>query len=86
MKTDNYTKGVLTVIAVSLLLIVSKEFKLIPSANAAEPQSKFATVPLNQDGSINVRIAADEIVDVQLRGIDEASNLRWEAIKVKTDE
>jgi len=92
MKTDLYTKTILTVIAICLSIIVLKEVSFIPNANASTVDNKtilnknYGFVPLNSDGSINVRLSSDEVIDVRLRGIDEASSLRWEAIKVKIEE
>lgn len=89
MKTDTYTKIVLTVIAICLSIIVLKEVNIFPVAYANAPETKFepsknyGLVPLNEDGSINVRLNYGDVVDVRLRGIDEAPNLRWEAINVK---
>lgn len=85
MKTDNYTKFVLTIIAACLLFLSAKELKIISTANADSVNLKtgYGVVPLNEDGSINVRLQSSGVVDVRLRGIDEATNLSWEAIKVK---
>jgi len=81
MKTDKYTKIVLTVIAFVLTANLIKG-SLTP---AIADGKHYATVPLNPDGSITVKLVQSEVVDVRLRGIDEASNLRWEAIKVKVE-
>ena len=92
MKTDNYTKGVLTLIAFFLMIIAMKGVDLLPTANASNktdniPAFKnYGLIPVNDDGSINVKFNQNQVVDVRLRGIDEASNLRWEAIKVKVQE
>lgn len=89
MKTDVYTKTVLTVIAGCLLALVMKNTSVVTEARAGHPtgfhpaDSNYALVPVNDDGSINVRMANEGVVDVRIRGIDEASNLRWEAINVR---
>jgi hypothetical protein len=89
MKTDTYTKFVLTVIAICLSIIVLKDVGIFPGAYANpserefEQSSNYGLVPLNEDGSINVRINSGNVIDVRLRGIDEASHLRWEAINVR---
>jgi len=91
MKIDNFTKIVLTVIALNLTIISIKNLDIMPKAYANEPakglnlenNSIYGMVPLNEDGSINVKLQYGEVVDVRLRGIDEASSLRWEAIPVK---
>lgn len=82
MKTDIYTKTILTVIAICLVILVGKEVEIIPSAKATDVKEHFRLVPVNPDGSINVKVA--EVVDVQIRGINESS-LPWEAIKVEVE-
>lgn len=71
MKHDLYTKVVLTVIAVCLCLLVLKETELIPKANAAAglpayPALKYGMVPLNEDGSVNVKITNYETMHVEI--------------------
>lgn len=91
MKLDKFTKFVLTVIAVNLSILTVKNLDIIPKVYANEPikhlnitpNVNYGLVPLNEDGSINVKLSYGEVVDVRLRGIDEASNLRWEAIPVE---
>ena len=91
MKTDNFIKVILTIIAINLTILSLTTLDIIPKANAkdATPQkvngSNYGLVPINSDGSINIKLIQDRVIDVRLRGIDEASNLRWEAIKVKSD-
>ncbi len=89
MKTDTYTKSILTIIAISLIFLVMKEFEIIPKAyagsNANLIKSGYGLVPLNSDGSVNVKINQDQVIDVRIRGIDKAALLRWEAIKVEID-
>jgi hypothetical protein len=62
MKTDSYTKAVLTVIAICLLIIVVKQVDIIPTANASTLTSNlknnvnYVLVPLNTDGTIDVNL------------------------------
>lgn len=65
MKTDAYTKSVLTVIALCLVVLVLRGVDLIPraTANAAGPAQTWQTsrpLLVNNDGSINVRITGLE--------------------------
>lgn len=89
MKTDVYTKIVLTIIAICLIVIVLKDVKFFSVVNAnntglkLESSINYSLVPMNEDGSINVKFNNNDVIDVRLRGIDEASNLRWETIKVE---
>jgi len=74
MKTDFYTKTVLTVIAILLAFIAFRNIELIPSAYADEPKlasqnTTYGIVPLNEDGSVNVRISQAEVLKVSLEKI-----------------
>lgn len=91
-KTDKFTKITLGIIAINLTILTLGNINLFPKAYASESENKFldvpnnvnyGLVPLNEDGSINVKIISTDVLDVRLRGIDEASNLRWESIPVK---
>ena len=67
MKTDRYTKTVLTIIAICLTIIVLKQVDIIPSAYAGTPTANlknnmnYGLVPLNADGIIDVNIVSSEI-------------------------
>lgn len=81
MKTDKYTKVVLTIIAVCLTINTVQQLELIPSAYANDSVNdlteinapKFGLVPLNEDGIIDVNIkdisTYDEL-NVNLKGVD----------------
>lgn len=80
MKTDKYTKIVLTVIAVCLTVNTLQSIDLIPKAYANSPDgytapipAGFGLVPVNADGLIDVNIkdisTYDEL-NVNLKGID----------------
>ena len=60
-QVDLYTKVVLTVIAVALIILTIQPYTVSRASSAYD------------------------VVDVRIRGIDEASNLRWEPIKVVCD-
>jgi hypothetical protein len=73
MKTDYYTKAVLTVIAICLTIIVVKQIDIIPNANAETTRPNYNTnmnyglVPVNEDGSINVNIkSTSSTMDVNI--------------------
>lgn len=76
MKTDFYTKTVLTVIAICLTILVLKEVDLIPKAYANEtynglsPNINYGLVPLNSDGSIDVNIKSNsDIINVNIEEV-----------------
>ncbi|MFY9309573.1 MAG: hypothetical protein WAQ28_11050 [Bacteroidia bacterium] len=72
MKTDLYTKSVLTVIAAALLILVFQNVTLVHEAKADKPDfNKFASIPINKDGSINVKLI--EQMDVNLKSVGGSS-------------
>ena len=74
MKSDLYTKSLLTIIAAALIAIVIQNGKsnLINDAKAEKINfNKFATVPVNSDGSINVKVISD--MDVNIHSIGGSS-------------
>lgn len=64
MKTDIYTKAVLTVIAGALTIIAFQQTEIFTKANAGANSPSFATVPVNADGSINVKFTETMKVNV----------------------
>jgi len=77
MKVDVYTKSVLTVIAVCLIVLTLHQIDLVPKAHAAGPynmyelpEGNFGWVPLNEDGSITVRLNASDKIDVNIVGVN----------------
>ncbi len=83
MKTDTYTKTVLTIIAVCLLFIAGKQVDLFPKAYGAG-EGGFANIPLNEDGTVNVRIVEAPTMDVNITSCDANAFYRAEPIKVET--
>ncbi|MBL6447823.1 hypothetical protein JMN32_16000 [Fulvivirga sp. 29W222] len=81
MKVDKFTKVVLTVIAVNLSILTLKELSVIPEARADELKEpvelvetqKYGLVPVNEDGSITVRLG--DRVDVNLVDINTSDKL-----------
>ncbi|MFL5763976.1 MAG: hypothetical protein ACJ77K_08555 [Bacteroidia bacterium] len=71
MRTDLYTKCILTVIATALIALFFKKETVVSTAAAATNFNKFASVPVNQDGSINVRLVSD--MDVNIRSVGGSS-------------
>ncbi len=72
MKTDLYTKTILTVIAIALVANVIQQINPISEANAAKTDfNKYAAIPINNDGSINVKVVSD--MDVNIRSVGGSS-------------
>jgi len=76
MKNLKYLNGVLTVIAACLVLLTLSAVGLIPKANASN-STRYATVPVNPDGSITVKIdpASSENVNIKWIGGLELSSI-----------
>lgn len=64
MKTDCYTKTILTVIAGALTIIAFQNTEIFPNANANKTSAGFISVPINPDGSINVKFTETMKVNV----------------------
>ncbi len=72
MKTDLYTKTVLTVIALALVALVVKNGTIVNEAMADKTNfNRFASIPINPDGSINVKMMSD--MDVNIKSIGGSS-------------
>ena len=76
MKTDIYTKSILTVIAAALVLLVIQNSHFLNEAKAEKtdfnkPVAGLASIPVNADGSINVKMVSD--MDVNIHSIGGSS-------------
>ena len=85
MKIDRFTKVVLTVIAINLSILTLSKIKIIPSANAnsseLEMPAQFANyglVPINEDGSVNMRLMSTDRLDVNIVDISTYDKLKVE--------
>ncbi len=73
MKVDFYTKTVLTVIAAALVTLVFQNTKLVNEAKADKINfNKFTSVPINDDGSVNVKLVSDQMA-VNIKSIGGSS-------------
>jgi hypothetical protein len=68
MKTDLYTKAILTLIAGALVVIAFQNVDFFPKANASKATSAFVSIPVNPDGSINVKMIDNMKVDIAALG------------------
>lgn len=82
MKTDRYTKIILTIIAFCLLVNTFEKLDIMPKAYANTPtttpilpinEPKYGLVPLNEDGSITVKTVSP--MDVNITGIRTSDDL-----------
>ena len=85
MKSDFYTKTILTVIAICLTINVLKDLDLIPTAYAKTPvksetnvlnAKNYGLIPVNADGTIDVNIKSTEKMDVNIASITSYDKLR----------
>lgn len=86
MKIDIYTKSILTIIALNLTLLSFCQLDIIPAANANNSASRpteksYGLVPLNKDGSVNVKLTNSDEMDVNITGIE-----TWDNLNVNLDE
>lgn len=80
MKTDLYTKIILTIIAVALTINLVKN-SITP---AMADNKKYASIPLNADGSLNVHISkTDGPMEVNIKNVDRSAFYYVDAIPVK---
>lgn len=77
MIIDKYSKIVLTVIAVNLTILTLSNLDIIPKAYANEPKNldlntnnSYGLIPINDDGSINVKLNPSQVLDVNIAKIN----------------
>lgn len=95
MKTDMYTKIVLTVIAVCLTINVVKEFEIIPKAHATDTPTEGLTtneyrlVPISNMETIDVRIVDINTYDelnVNVKSIDTYDEMKVNIKSIDTSD
>ncbi len=93
MKTDFYTKTILTVIAICLSINVITQFELIPSAYASESTNTtlitndYKLVPINEFETIDVRIVDINTYDelnVNVKGISTSDEIKVNINSIET--
>jgi len=91
MKTDHYTKIVLTVIAICLTINIVKEFGLIPSAYANEgiSHNEVKTFPTNATQVMDVRIVdinTSKEMNVNLKNVSTYDPIKVNVKKIETSD
>lgn len=86
MKSAKYLNGILTVIAFCLVLISMSLIGVIPQAKANDGNGRYVTVPVNSDGSINVKLNAQSPMDVNIASCEPRAFNRVQPIMVKIKE
>lgn len=91
MKTDRYTKIILTIIAFCLVVNTLDKLDIMPKAYANTPtntpplppaEPKYGLVPLNKDGSITVKTTSP--MDVNITGIRTSDDLDVSVSNINT--
>ena len=92
MKTDRYTKIILTVIAICLTINVVKDLEIVPKAYANETYSsdtEYRLVPVSDMETLDVRIVDintwDEL-NVNVKNIDTYDEMRVNIRNIETDD
>ncbi|MBM3417899.1 MAG: hypothetical protein FJY17_03120 [Bacteroidetes bacterium] len=75
-----YLNGVLTVIAVCLILITFAITGVIQKVNAGNTNPHYVSVPVNPDGSINVKFVKGDVMDVNIEEVGGWDT--WGTVKV----
>ena len=95
MKTDVYTKTVLTIIAVCLTINVVKDADFIPSAYASEANdipeisTEYKLVPINEFETLDVRIVDINTYDelnVNIKSIDSYDEMKVNINSIDTSD
>ncbi len=96
MKTDLYTRTILTIIAFCLTVNLVKELEIIPSAHAAENTAKtpsisteYALVPVSAANTIDVRIVDINTYDelnVNIKSVDTYDELKVNIKSIDTSD
>ena len=86
MKSIKYLNGVLTVIAICLVLITLTISGLLPKSFASDKptlnEKKYISVPLNADGSINVKVI-NSTMDVNIEEVGGHNTFGTVPVKIK---
>ncbi|MGJ8667224.1 MAG: hypothetical protein ACSHW7_12715 [Patiriisocius sp.] len=97
MKTDTYTKSILTIIAICLTINVVKDLEVFPSAYAGNPTlisesnatTKYQLVPISEANTIDVRIVDINTYDelnVNLKSVDTYDEVKVNIKSIETSD
>ena len=95
MKTDTYTKAVLTIIAICLTINVVKDIDWIPTATASEKMlpsevtTKYQLVPVSEMNTIDVRIVDINTYDelnVNIKSIESYDEMKVNIKSIDTQD
>lgn len=93
MKTDKYTKTVLTIIAICLTINVVKDFEVFPAAYANAPEKiseipvGYKLIPANEPMDVRlVDINTYDNLNVNIKGVDTYDELKVNLKKIETSD
>jgi len=90
MKTDILTKILLGIIAINLTILTLSRLDIIIEvqasnlSNTTNPVTNYGLVPLNEDGSVNVKLSSSDEIDVNITDISTSDNLNITVANVST--
>ena len=88
--SDRYLKIVLTVIAVCLVLLTAQQLQLIPAVQAngawGAANANFGLVPLNEDGSITVKLSPADEMKVDITSVSTYDQLKVSISDINTSD
>lgn len=88
MKTDLYTKTILTIIALCLVVNIIKEVDLVPSAYASEPTENPIPINIGTESNVmDVRIVDINTYDelnVNLNGVSTSEEVKVNLKRIET--
>ncbi|MAN58382.1 MAG: hypothetical protein CMC08_00950 [Flavobacteriaceae bacterium] len=95
MKTDTYTRIVLTIIAFCLSVNLLQEIEIMPTVYASEANKdkmnspKYQLVPISESNTIDVRLVDINTYDelnVNLKGVDTYDEVKVNLKKIETSD
>lgn len=91
MKSDTYTKVILTIIAICLTINIIQEWEIIPAATASSTLEapKYKLIPLDDSNTIDVRIVDINTYDelnVNLKSVDTYDEVKVNLKSIDTND
>lgn len=86
MKTDKYTKIVLTIIAICLTINVVKDFDILPTAYANEPEKNVENPPTEVIDVRLVDINTYDELNVNLKSVDTYDEVKVNIKSIETSD
>jgi hypothetical protein len=85
MKAQTYLNIVLTVIALNLSILSLSVLDVLPQATATNQPQQQLSIPVNEDGSVDVRLQPSDQLNVTIEDVDRGA-FRYTDIPVKIED